>query len=87
MIRSVSHWRKPFQIRSFIFQTCGRGEAQKELIYADLDLGEAPRSQAGTVIIRGENETEYVDIDFSKKAEPLPDSDVEVETENVYMNQ
>ena len=48
------------------------------LLYAELDLPTNPGSQKSPPVIHGlDDMTEYSEVDFTKKAEPLPDSDEE----------
>ncbi|XP_053391381.1 uncharacterized protein LOC128554157 [Mercenaria mercenaria] len=47
------------------------------LIYADLTFNDQPKGQKKLVIHGLDSMTEYVKVDFTKKADPLPDSDDE----------
>jgi hypothetical protein len=47
------------------------------LIYADLAFNDQPKGQKKLVIHGLDDMTEYVQVDFTKKADPLPDSDEE----------
>ncbi|XP_060592452.1 uncharacterized protein LOC132747146, partial [Ruditapes philippinarum] len=50
------------------------------LIYADLAFNDQPKGQKKLVIHGLDDMTEYVQVDFTKKADPLPDSDEEEST-------
>lgn len=50
------------------------------LIYADLAFNDQPRGQKKLIIHGIEDTTEYVTVDFTKKADPLPESDDENST-------
>lgn len=48
------------------------------LIYVDLDLKDAPSTSTGEfefVIHGADDRTQYVDIDFTRRADPPPDMD------------
>ncbi|XP_060606171.1 uncharacterized protein LOC132758506 [Ruditapes philippinarum] len=47
------------------------------LIYADLAFNDQPKGQKKLVIHGLDDMTEYVEVDFTKRADPLPDSDEE----------
>jgi len=50
-------------------------------VYADLDLVHLQKAQASFQKAEEAEPTEYVDIDFTKKAPPMLDA------ENIYVNQ
>ncbi|XP_060580293.1 uncharacterized protein LOC132737070 [Ruditapes philippinarum] len=50
------------------------------LIYADLTFNDQPKGQKKLVIHGLDDMTEYVEVDFTKRADPLPDSDEETTT-------
>lgn len=47
------------------------------LIYADLEFADKPEGQRRLVIHGLDDTTEYADVDLTKRAEPLPESDEE----------
>lgn len=47
------------------------------LIYADLAFNDQLKGQKKLVIIGSDDRTPYAEVDFTKKADPLPDSDEE----------
>lgn len=48
------------------------------LIYVDLDLKDTPSTSTGAFVIHGaDDRTQYVDIDFTRRADPPPDTDNE----------
>lgn len=50
---------------------------QDGLIYADLAFNDQPKGQKKLVIHGLDEMTTYVQVDFNRKADPLPDSDTE----------
>lgn len=46
-------------------------------MYADLEFAQQPQGQKKLVIHGADDMTEYADVDLTKKADPLPDSDDE----------
>jgi len=65
----------------FIPQQAQKATTSDTLVYADLDLVHLQRAQASFHKAEATEPTEYVDIDFTKKAPPMLDS------ENIYANQ
>ncbi|XP_060583967.1 uncharacterized protein LOC132740134 [Ruditapes philippinarum] len=61
-------------------QTAKKNVNKDGLIYADLTFNDQPKGQKKLVIHGLDDMTEYVQVDFTKKAEPLPDSDDENNT-------
>ena len=47
------------------------------LLYADIAFENSNKGQRKLVIRGQENATEYIQVDFTKRADPLPDSDEE----------
>lgn len=47
------------------------------LVYADLEFADQPKGQKRLVIHGLDDMTEYADVDLTRKADPLPDSDSE----------
>lgn len=55
-----------------------QGNINKDgLIYADLTFNDQPKGQRKLIIHGLDDMTEYVEVDFTKKADPLPDSEDE----------
>ncbi|WAR05823.1 hypothetical protein MAR_021192 [Mya arenaria] len=55
---------------------------QDGLVYADLVFPNPPKGQKKLVIHGLDDMTEYAEVDLTKKADPLPDSDEEHTTGN-----
>ena len=63
-----------------LYQQATKASTSDTLVYADLDLVHLQRAQASARRAEAAEPTEYVDIDFTKKAPPMLDSD------NIYVN-
>ena len=53
---------------------------QDGLLYADLAFASQPKDQKRLVIRGLDDMTEYAEVDLTRKADPLPDSDGEKKT-------
>ena len=53
---------------------------QDGLLYADLEFASQPKDQKRLVIRGLDDMTEYAEVDLTRKADPLPDSDNEEKT-------
>ncbi|XP_052804575.1 contactin-5-like isoform X2 [Mya arenaria] len=80
---SKTNLKKQYDNKGFEDQTYENHDLQEEkknvnkggLIYADLEFAKPPKGQTKLVIHGLDDMTMYADVDLTKRAEPLPDSD------------